>query len=112
MTTLPTLGLLGVVDGRLMGDIGDVYQVISHFIGRDAFTHELPMFAEKVRPMILASFPDMAGFQAQPWTEARDATLARHGVAVEVPDDWAGATRDDRGPLKTLSAAMKRARAQ
>lgn len=112
MSTLPTLGLLGVVDGRLMGDIGDVYQVIGHFIGRSAFTHELPMFAEKVRPMIVAEFPDMAGHKGQPWTDARDATLARHGETVEVPAVWAGATREESGPLETLPAALERARSQ
>lgn len=112
MTQLPTLGLLGVVDGRLMGDIGDVYHVIGHFIGRPAFTHELPMFLVEVRPLIVAAFPDMAEYKGQPWMAARDATLARHGEMVEVPVDWEGATREEREPLETLSPAIERARAQ
>lgn len=112
MTTLPTLGLLSVVDGRLMGDIGQVYEVIGHFIGRPAFTHELPMFAEKVRPMIAAEFPELEAHKDEPWTDARDAALARYGEKVVAPPAWTGATRDQRSPLETLSAAIERARSQ
>ena len=112
MSILPTLGLLSIADGRLMGDIGDVYEVISLFIGRPAYTHELPMFADKLRPLIISRFPNMAGHKAKPWAEVRDATVALYGATVEVPDDWAGAAKEDRGPIETIVEAVARARRQ
>lgn len=112
MSTLPTLGLLSVVDGRLMGDMGDVYRVISHFIGREAFTHELPMFAEKARPMIAAHWPLMDAGRALEWQDVRDDVLRVYGETVEAPPEWEGALLETRTPLETLAPALQRARRQ
>lgn len=54
---LPTCDVLSVVAGRLMGEIGGVYQVLNWMTGESLFTHQLPRVAEEARPVILAAHP-------------------------------------------------------
>ena len=103
MTALPTLGLLSITDGRLMGDIRDVYRVVSFFIDRDAFTHELPKYARRIEPILIAAWPDLAGDETTPWEGVRDTALKMHGDEIEVPDDWAGSLADGKGPIQNLA---------
>ena len=42
----PTHAVLSVSSGKLMGDIGGLYSVISFLIGRDAFTLRQPPVTE------------------------------------------------------------------
>ena len=107
MTELPTLGLLSVADGRLMSAIGDVYQVISFFIGRDAFTHELPMYGRKAEPLIIAQFPAFGARRELPWEQVRDEVLAQFGAATAVPDAWAGVLADGSDPIANLATALE-----
>ena len=111
MTTLPTLGVLSIADGRLMGPRGTtpatngiehVYAAMSHLIGRPAFTHDLAFYGKAAMQIVVADFPDMA-WREEPWTEARDRALNNYGEMVTVPDTWAGAIADDRGPISTLT---------
>ena len=107
MTQLPTLGLLSITDGRLMGGIGDVYRVISFLIGRDAFTHELPMYGRKAEPLLQAMYPGLAGQQELPWERVRDAALSMFGTMIDVPDMLEGVLADGNGPISNLTMAME-----
>lgn len=104
MTHLPTLGILAITDGRLMGSIGDVYAVVSFFIGRPAFTHELPKYGMKAEPLLLERFPDLAPRPETDWTVVRDEALARHGETIDLPDEWAGSLADGMGPNSNIYA--------
>lgn len=106
MTALPTLGLLSITDGRLMGDIGTVYKVVSFFIGRDAYTHELPKYGRMIEPILVEKWPDLAGDENTPWETVRDAALKKHGNAISVPDEWAGSLADGKGPIQNLTEAL------
>ena len=103
---LPTLGLCAIVDGRLMGDIGEVYEVISHFIGRPTYTHELPKYSRLAAAQIAAAFPAMSGRENDPWQDVRAAVLAEYGASVDVPDEWAGSATDGKGPIANIADAM------
>lgn len=106
MAELPTLGVLGLTDGRLMGDIGDIYKVVSFFIGRDAFTHELPRYGRQIAPVLTEAFPDLAEDRGRDWKDFRDAALAAHGETVTVPDEWSGSLSDGKGPVETAVEAL------
>lgn len=111
MAHLPTIGLLTVADGRLMGDIDTVYDVLGYFVGRHLMTHELPMYAERARPLIVAQFPDMSRAE-EGWEVVRDRAIALHGPAVEVPEAWKDALADGKDALTTFPEALERAKAQ
>lgn len=108
--TLPTLGALSLTDGRLMCDIGDVYEVVSHFIGRPASTHELPSYGRKIAPLITAAFPSLAGDQSRGWEGVRDDAINSHGERINAHEEWAGCLADGKGPIETLIAAVAEAR--
>lgn len=40
--SFPTVVVVSVVTGRLLCPIGDLYDVLSHLVGRPVFTHEIP----------------------------------------------------------------------
>ena len=99
---LPTLGLLSIADGRLMGDINTVCEVVSMFIDRRAYGHELPRYGRRAAPHIVAAFPDMAPRPDMDWQEFRDEIVAKYGDAVDVPSEWRGIAADGRGGLGNL----------
>jgi hypothetical protein len=103
---LPTLGILSITDGRLMRDIGDIYEVLSFLVGRPVFTHELPRYSKPAGPILAAAFPDLAGDSARPWEELRDEALNARGEFVEVPDDWRGSLADGKNPIETIYDAV------
>lgn len=49
-----TNDVLSVVTGRLMGDIGGVYEVLNWMTGESLFTHQLPRVSREAKPVILA----------------------------------------------------------
>lgn len=49
--------VLSTVTGRLMGDIGGVYEVLNWMAGESLFTHQLPRVADEARPVLLAAHP-------------------------------------------------------
>ena len=106
MSKLPTIGLLTIGDGRLMGDIGTVYKVVSFFIGRSAYTHELPKYGRLIEPILCAQWPDLAGGENTPWEDVRDTALNKHGDEIDVPDEWFGSLADGKGPVQNLTEAL------
>ena len=110
MTKLPTCGMLSITDGRLMDDIGQVYTVVSYFIGRSAFTHELPMYADKIAPVIVEAFPKLSGAPERDWQDVKKDAIAEYGNEIEVSDEWAGMFHDGKNALATLPEAIKQER--
>ncbi|WP_099863819.1 DUF7736 domain-containing protein [Pararhizobium haloflavum] len=100
---LPTIGLLSITDGRLMGDIGTVYEVLSHFVGRPVFTHEIPKYGRLARPIILKDFEQLDTTDCPDWQAARDWAVAHFGEEMEVPAGWAGVLADGKSPIENLN---------
>lgn len=94
MTTkeFPTRDVLSVMTGRLMGEIGGVYEVLNWMTGESLFTHQLPRTSREAQPVILALHPELEPTIAeaekvtqencQTW---RDAWEQRYGLTITVP---------------------------
>ncbi len=89
---LATADVLSVVTGRLMGDIGGVYEVLNWMTGESLFTHQLPRVSREAAPVILAAIPALqsAVDEAEKVTTAnyrewRDTWLTRYGATLAVP---------------------------
>lgn len=61
MTTFATHAVLSTSTGRLMGDIGGVYQVMSFLLGRDAYTHELAHYGKQAAEALRHAHPELPG---------------------------------------------------
>lgn len=59
MTNFPTHAVLSTCTGRLMGDIGGVYQVMSYMLGRDAYTHELAHYGKQAAEALRYAHPEL-----------------------------------------------------
>lgn len=57
--TFATVDVLSTITGRLIGDIGGVYQVLNWMTGESVFTHQLPRISSEARPVILAMHPQL-----------------------------------------------------
>ena len=54
-----TASVLSCVTGRLMGDIGGVYEVLGWMTGESLFTHQLPRVSREATPVILVAHPTL-----------------------------------------------------
>lgn len=61
MAHFPTHAVLSTCTGRLMGDIGGVYQVMSYMLGRDAYTHELAHYGKQAAAALRYAHPELPG---------------------------------------------------
>lgn len=88
----PTFAVLSVVTGRLLGDIGGVYEVLNFMTGESLFTHQLPRVSREAEPVILALHPELADAIAEAeqvnetnWSEWLATWTARYGQTITVP---------------------------
>jgi hypothetical protein len=88
----PTADVLSTVTGRLLADIGGIYEVCNWMTGESVYTHQLPRICREARPVIVAAYPEMAAAV----TESEEVTpenfrdwlatwLGRYGATIEVP---------------------------
>jgi hypothetical protein len=88
----PTADVLSTITGRLMGDIGGVYEVLNWMTGESVFTHQIPRICREAVPVILASRPELAVACAEAERVNRDnyrhflaLWLDRYGQTIAVP---------------------------
>lgn len=88
----PTEDVLGVITGRLLGDIGGIYEVQSWMTGESVFTHQLPRVSREATPVILAFHPHLQSaideaeyVSPDNWQEWRDKWIDRFGPEISVP---------------------------
>lgn len=110
MKELPTNDVLGVVTGRLLGDIGGIYEVLNYMTGESLFTHQLPRIADEARPVILAKYPmlqqaidEAEQVTTKNWSEWRDRWLGRYGPVMAIPK----LTTDEHERIDPLSEAAE-----
>lgn len=89
---LPTADVLSVVTGRLMGDIGGVYEVLNWMTSESLFTHQLPRVGREATPAILAAHPllqhainEAEQVTTENWEEWRDTWVYRYGAMLAIP---------------------------
>lgn len=102
MTTkeFATRDVLSTITGRLMGDIGGVYEVLNWMTGESVFTHQLPRIGREATPVLVATHPALqqAVDEAEQVTqenyqEWRQTWEDRYGPTIAVPKFGA----DDHG---------------
>ena len=59
MKTFPLGAVLSVTTGRLLCDIGVVYEILNHVTGDSLFTHVLPRACRFASPLIKAQYPEL-----------------------------------------------------
>jgi hypothetical protein len=88
----PTAVVLSTITGRLLCDIGGIYEVLSYMTGESVFTHQIPRISREAEPVILAAHPHLreavreaALVNPDNWQEWRDRWIERYGAEIAVP---------------------------
>lgn len=87
-----TCDVLSTITGRLMGDIGGVYEVLNWMTGESVFTHQLPRIGREARPVMVDAHPQLAQaieeaeqVNTDNWQEWRQKWEDRYGPTITVP---------------------------
>lgn len=104
-----TADVLSTITGRLMGEIGGVYEVLNWMTGESVFTHQLPRISREARPVIVEMHPHLQqaideAHQITPenWRQWRSAWEDRYGPTIAVPKFMAD-THERIDPLSELA---------
>ncbi len=99
MKLFPVATVLTVTTGRLLCEMGSVYEILNFMTGDDLFTHQLPRASKECEPWIAAQYPTLMGNdpQMQVWlaelsAELQDAGKDR-GRLEHVVKNWAERVR-------------------
>jgi len=57
--TFPLAQILSITTGRLMCDMGGVFEILNHITGDNLYTHALPRAASFARPIIGELYPEL-----------------------------------------------------
>lgn len=107
-----THGVLSAATGRLMGDIGDLYAVISHLIGRPAYTHELGFYGDCAAAVLRQHHPDLPASATQEnWQQVKADAIARFGETMTLAPELAGVLADNENAVSTLFKMIDGAKA-
>lgn len=104
-----TRDVLSTITGRLMGDIGGVYEVLNWMTGEDVFTHQLPRISREATPVVVAAHPSLQQaideaeqVNQENYKEWRDTWEDRYGPTIAVPKFTAD-THESIDPLSELA---------
>lgn len=107
--TFPTRDVLSTITGRLMGDIGGVYEVLNWMTGESVFTHQLPRIGREATPVVVAAHPQLQQaideaeqVTPQNYLEWRKTWEDRYGPEISVPK-FDAASHERIDPLSELS---------
>lgn len=88
----PTHDVLSTITGRLMGEIGGVYNVLNWMTGESVYTHQLPRIGREATPVVLALHPELAQAVEEAeqvnhknWQAWRAMWETRYGPTITVP---------------------------
>lgn len=112
----PTAVVLSTITGRLLCDIGGIYEFLSWMTGESVFTHQIPRIGREAEPVILAAHPHLReavdeAKQVSPenWQNWRDRWLLRYGPEIAVPKMTA-AEHEAIDPITELQAMAPNAK--
>jgi len=87
----PTLDVLGAATGRLMGDIGGIYEVANFVTGESIYTHQLPRVCREFaahlktyRADLLQAFDEAENVTPENYKEVGADWLRRFGKTIDV----------------------------
>lgn len=105
----PTADVLSAITGRLMGEIGGVYEVLNWMTGESVYTHQLPRIGREATPVVLALHPELSQAVEEAeqvnrdnWQTWRAMWETRYGPTITVPKFSAG-THERIDPLSELA---------
>lgn len=88
----PTAVVLSTITGRLLCDIGSIYEVLNWMTGESVFTHQIPRISREAEPVILAAHPHLHEavreamlVNTENWQDWRDRWIERYGAEIAVP---------------------------
>lgn len=88
----PTADVLSTITGKLIGDIGGVYEVLNWMTGESVYTHQIPRISREAVPVVLAAHPQLAQaieeaeqVDGSTWKHWRDTWVDRYGPTIAVP---------------------------
>lgn len=108
MAHFPTHAVLSTCTGRLMGDIGGVYQVMSYMLGRDAYTHELAHYGKQAAAALQAAHPGLPGeddfehVNGDNVHDVLDTWIAKLGPTIDLDASLSECLADDRDAIDVL----------
>lgn len=82
--------VLSVTTGKLLTEIGGVYEILNWMTGDNLFTHQLPRASREAKPVILRAHPALAEVDASHvntdnWRTFLDEMVARFGETLAIP---------------------------
>lgn len=104
-----THAVLGASTGRLLGDIGGIYKVISFLIGRDAYTHDLVFYRRQASKALKAAVPalpvekDAEHVNGKNFQECLATWEKQFGPEIDLPDSLRDCLADDKSAMETLT---------
>lgn len=82
---LSSLALASITTGVSMcQDFGDIKQAVSHVIGYDVFTHEMPGVRKDAKAAVLRQYPDMPTEEPEAWRLCAADVIERYGTKLPV----------------------------
>lgn len=82
---LSSLALASITTGISMVDnFGEVAEAISHVVGYDLWTHELPGAAKDAKAAVLRQYPDMPAEEPEDWRLCAADVIERYGTKLPV----------------------------
>lgn len=111
MTTkeFATADVLSTITGRLIGNIGGVYEVLNWMTGESVFTHQLPRVGREATPVIIAAHPQLQQavdeaeqVSQENWKQWRQTWEDRYGPTISVPK-FTAATHEHIDPMSELA---------
>lgn len=101
MTTKPFhLGtLLTITDGRLLTDIGNVYEILGWMTGESLFTHQLPRAMAECKPHLLRQHPFLKSDTMQYHRDQLTKVLAATDDPKAAIEAWLNVVAHDFGSL-------------
>jgi hypothetical protein len=104
-----TASVLSTITGRLVSDIGAVYEVCNWMTGESVFTHQLPRIGREARPVIVAAHPQIQqaldeaeNVTTDNWRQWLQTWEDRYGPTISVPK-FTAETHESIDPLSELA---------
>lgn len=105
----PTHDVLSTITGRLIGEIGGVYEMLNWMTGESVYTHQLPRIGREAQALLVSQRPELqqAVEEAEQvtrdnWRQWRAMWETRYGPTIAVPK-FTEDTHERIDPLSELA---------
>lgn len=105
----PTHAVLGTTTGKLLGDIGGIYKVISFLIGRPAYTHDLAYYGRQAGAALRTALPglpteqDAKGINSENYRDHLKRWEEYFGQEIDLPDTLRDVLANDKDCIETAT---------